>query len=411
MADYIIYTKDLSLQAARAAEPVRVLQRKPLVTDLGCFSVAGSDCAVEEHAFSSGRGLRVRRPVKAGEAVLTVPLHHCWSAERARQVPELASLASLPDEDLMALHLLLERAKGPTGWNATHLRILPEEYDMTPFWSDSELARLDGELQATSRKLATQVQTDFAAIIKTAQGKGEDGMLLQAGIDLESFKWAKATLWSRCTDLSVKKDAAPQRFLVPGFDLANCDQSLPVAFCVSETSVILKAAKDLQEGEELCINYGPHPNNHLLLWYGFVIDENPCTSITIEFPVDAAAAGFLESLGAQMRDAEPGSGRVTARCQPSFRDPIPCAMLFAAAVCNGICALGQTSLNVEQELAALELLTKILPPASDVQPLPQTLDHRQRCALVLLTADDRVLATVHSALQRRRVQLNAKPKK
>jgi len=343
--------------------------------------------------------------------VLTVPLHQCWSATRAKQVPELASMCSLPDEDLMALHLLLERAKGPKAWNAAHLRSLPGEYDMTVFWSDADLARLDGDLQATSRKLATQVQADFAAVIKTAQSAGDDGMLLQAGIDLESFKWAKATLWSRCTDLSVGKDAAPQRFLVPGFDLANCDPSLPVGHSVSETNVVLKAGRDLEKGEELCINYGPHPNSHLLLWYGFVMDENPCTSITIEFPVDAAAAEFLESLGAQMRDADPGSGRVIARCLPSFRDPIPSAMLFAAAVCNGICAPGNTSLSAEQELDALDLLTKILPPAPDVQPLPQTLDHRQRCALVLSTADDRVLAAVHVALQSRRTYLNAKPKK
>lgn len=147
------------------------------------------------------------------------------------------------------------------------------------------------------------------------------------------------------------------------------------------------------------------------MWYGFVLDENPAEGTTLEFPVDVGEAEHLKSIGATLREDESFAGRILARCTTSFREPLPASMVFAAAICNGICKPGQTSLTAAEECEALELLTKIIPARPGLPPLPAYSDYRRRCAAVLRTMDDRIFEAFHAALQKRKLALAPKKKK
>lgn len=405
-SDFIIYRKGMSLSDVRSAPAVEARLPEPSAVSGGLCGVVRDGCAVEAHEFPNGRGLRVTRALAAGDTVMSVPLDQCWSPDTARACPDLVGLEALPDEDIMALHLLVERSKGRKAWNAAHIASLPQAFDIASFWSEAERAELDDELQQTTRKLKVQVESDFDSAKNSPNGAA---LVKKYGIDIDGFRWAKAVMWSRCSDLAgVGKRL---RFLMPGFDLANHDPSLPVSHSIKDGDVVVKATKDYAEGDEFHINYGSHLNKHLLQWYGFVLDENPEQNICFEFPVVKAFRERLQTLGANIRPCDQDSSKIVAGCLVTCREPLPQAMVFAAAVCNDVAGLDDGTLNPGQEVAALDLLTKILPPRPEVPPLPDFSQYRKRCAAVMRTTDERLLVAFHDALAARKKVLVRKLEK
>ncbi|CAJ1451017.1 unnamed protein product, partial [Effrenium voratum] len=155
----------------------------------------GPDALVEIYDFPTGRGFRALQPLQKGQVYLKVPLEKCWSAVRARQdYKELQTLSLATDEDVMALHLLLEKARGESGWNAEHLRCLPKSFDMLPHWSEDELGLLqEPELESTARRLKKQVQSDFSEVLREA--KGDCLSLLEAAGGCIRMEYAKFCRW------------------------------------------------------------------------------------------------------------------------------------------------------------------------------------------------------------------------
>ena len=135
---------------------------------------------------ATGRGCRCIRAVSAGEELLAVPLDRCFYAAGARQAlqPLLAN-AQVSDHDITALHFLLERAKGAASARAEHIRELPASYDTTLFWSDAEVAQLEG---SAWHELATRYSAEAAgdwralqAVLKaTAAGAALDACINNA---------------------------------------------------------------------------------------------------------------------------------------------------------------------------------------------------------------------------------------
>ncbi|CAK9030027.1 unnamed protein product [Durusdinium trenchii] len=355
------------------------------------------DALVDVWEFPTGRGFRALAPIKRGEVYLKVPFEMCWSAEKARQsykeLNELKGLAS-PDEDVMALHLLLERFKGDAGWNAEHIRSLPRSFDMLPHWSEAELGELEEpDLANTAKRLAAQVRADYSAVARAAENIGEN-WLEAHGIDFESFFWAKSVLWSRCVDFSSELLASAGlsvvgkehcRLLVPGFDMANHDHRLVgtgrTHTILEDGNVALVASVDYEKGEEVRIFYEKADNNRLLLWYGFVVEENPFDAAHIRLPVDPKAGPRLEKLGAVM---DTWHGKVLAQCRMTLAEPLPEAAILAAAFCqNLIPPESQEPLTARQELEALRFLQRCLPKAEEPGPLPPPSNWRSYCAAVV----------------------------
>lgn len=94
-----------------------------------------------------------------------------WSVLTARLSKEplgplLRAATGLRDDDIIALHLMHERAMvaaGTPGDRAAHVSCLPTTYDSTLFWSEEELSELVGcnllvisaRLQVRRRSLPT----------------------------------------------------------------------------------------------------------------------------------------------------------------------------------------------------------------------------------------------------------------
>ena len=156
---------------------------------------------VECHDFpTTGRGLRVVRDVAAGEELLAVPLSLCWHAAASRAALSFLP-AALSELDVVAVHLLLEQAKGAESVHAEHMAAIPLKYDSTLFWSDSELAALRGSpwLELAER-FAEEAAADWRALqeaLATSDDEANRGLLERHGIGWEQYLWAYATVKSR----------------------------------------------------------------------------------------------------------------------------------------------------------------------------------------------------------------------
>ena len=95
----------------------------------------------------TGRGLGATVDVARGEVLLSVPFRSCFSKMMASMAPELRPFATtmigLREQDLVILHLLVERSKGEASPRAGHVAAIPATYDMPLFWSAEELAELE----------------------------------------------------------------------------------------------------------------------------------------------------------------------------------------------------------------------------------------------------------------------------
>ena len=189
------------------------------VSEDGCSSLASPWGLVEPYDFpDTGRGLRCVRAVAEGEELLAVPLEECWHEKAARRAPELAALAdaSLSETDAIALHLLLERAKGDGSERAAHLRSMPLVYDSTLFWSEAELAHLRGsDWFGLARRFAEELEADWAAL---QSQPAVAALLSRHGLGIEAYRWAYATVKSRAAEVGMgdeKKRLASRSDLQP----------------------------------------------------------------------------------------------------------------------------------------------------------------------------------------------------
>ncbi|CAJ1456477.1 unnamed protein product [Effrenium voratum] len=233
----------------------------------------------------------------------------------------------------------------------------------------------------------------------------------ERGVDFESYLWAKSVLWSRCVDFSrelleTAGQALPEtkqhlRLLVPGFDMANHDPRLAgtgrTHTVLEGGHVALVASVDYEAGDEVCIFYEKADNHRLLLWYGFVLENNPFDAAQIRLPIDPRAGPGLEALGAVL---EEDGGKVFARCSMTLSDPVPQAAIRAAAVCQSLIppSSGEV-LTARQELEALRLLQRALPKADEPPPLPHPSDWRRYCAAVVSGFGPQIQVAFHKTVE------------
>lgn len=230
----------------------------------------------------SGRGLGCVRDVEEGEELVAVPLHACWHAAASRASPDIQPLiaggATLTDLDVCALHLLVERAKGPLSTQWEHIRQLPLAYDSTLFWEPRELAFLEGsDWHALALRFNEEARADWEAMRDAlARGNGTSDFLASHSIDWEGYLWAYATLKSRQVEAQV--DSSTTRLMAPGFDLFNHSDSLTPGsshfFDNDRRVLVCRATHAHRQGEQAFISYGTASNGSLLLGGGFVLDSN-----------------------------------------------------------------------------------------------------------------------------------------
>ena len=254
---------------------------------------------------ATGRGHGVVRDVQRGDVLLEVPLRRGFSYDDAMADDEMREIAKacVRRDDVVALHVCLERYRGKEAKHAAHVEALPKTFDCAFNWSEDELSELVGTTcLKDTRALIEETREDYDAIGRRLMAMGKGGWLLERGVDYERYAWARQCLWSRQCDL-MRPDGTRTRAMIPYFDIFNHSPEAPLGkthkLNAERNCVTVYAGRDYKEGEQAFISYGSGEaaNAKLLTWYGFCIENNPYEELdlTLTITVDKLRKTVLET--------------------------------------------------------------------------------------------------------------------
>lgn len=190
---------------------------------------------------------------------------------------------------------------------APYLHLLPNKFDTIPlFWSAPQVAALQYEPLAAQLRLRSSFLRNKSAELSThVHVFGKQAADLTTP---ERLAWAMSCVSSRAFQL--RPDAAHCTNL-PLIDMMNhsydnnckvefaagadgraavpppADADLATQLAYYEQPIQVVATRDIAPQTELSLNYGWHSNEHFLLNYGFMLDENPADVLETRRDPDA----------------------------------------------------------------------------------------------------------------------------
>eukprot|EP00239_Pterosperma_sp_CCMP1384_P003219 CAMPEP_0197857552 /NCGR_PEP_ID=MMETSP1438-20131217/30722_1 /TAXON_ID=1461541 /ORGANISM="Pterosperma sp., Strain CCMP1384" /LENGTH=161 /DNA_ID=CAMNT_0043473419 /DNA_START=137 /DNA_END=619 /DNA_ORIENTATION=+ len=144
----------------------------------GLSGITGSSVSkVTPHDFpGTGRGMKCLTDVKKDDLLLAIPFDSCWTETTARACPELVPVVEKCDlsaDQLMQLHLLVEKSKGKKSGMHTHIATLPETFDNCDYWTEEERKELKGSRWLHFLKAEEgQIREDYAALEAALKKEG-----------------------------------------------------------------------------------------------------------------------------------------------------------------------------------------------------------------------------------------------
>lgn len=193
------------------------------------------------------------------------------------------------------LRLLFEFAQQSRSFYAPYIHLLPNSFPSIPlFWSPAQVAALQYEPLAAQLKLRSAFLRNKSAELATRVNLfGAQAAELTTP---ERLAWAMSCVSSRAFQL--RSDAGHCTSL-PLVDMMNhsYDNNCKVVFEAAEAGATatpppasasfddhlrfaqqtlqVVAVRDIAPHSELTLNYGHHSNDHFLLNFGFLLDDNP----------------------------------------------------------------------------------------------------------------------------------------
>ncbi|KAL4872035.1 hypothetical protein BDV12DRAFT_5517 [Aspergillus spectabilis] len=275
-------------------------------------------------AYAAGRGVVAQVDVVEGEELFTIPralvlsTHNSNLQSRLSQnLEELGPWLSLM---LVMIYEYLQRANST--W-APYFKVLPQNFDTLMFWSPEELAELQGSavVEKIGREEAeTSILESIVPVIRShpqlfppidglPSFEGDVGaqVLLNLAHIMGSLIMAYAFDIEKPENederdgedgyLTDDEEEQTSKAMVPLADMLNADADRNNArLFQEEDSLVMKAIKPIQAGEEILNDYGEIPRADLLRRYGYVTDNyTPYDVIELSLDLLCFCAGLSDS--------------------------------------------------------------------------------------------------------------------
>jgi histone-lysine N-methyltransferase SETD3 len=277
------------------------------------------------------------------------------------------------------------------------------------FWSEAELAELRGSpLWAQTQALRAQTEADFREL-HAALLAPNAALFPPDSCDLEAYRWALATIWSRAMDLPTA-NGATMRVVVPWADMFNNDSRLPVCHAHerSGNAIVVLAGRDYAAGEFVHINYGCASASQALRLHGFIPQ-----GARVEVPIFAEMAPQADLYDAKRRLLDAAGVPAGSGFLMTLAEPLPATLLLALRVqrltAAEIAAAERDGLkpgvrvSADNERAALDALQEGLRAMLDAYPTSAERDEAQLGADDAADLSPRVRAAVELRLGEKRV--------
>ncbi|XP_062520678.1 actin-histidine N-methyltransferase-like isoform X2 [Corticium candelabrum] len=211
--------------------------------------------------------------------------------------PVLDELSYLTDTNAMALFVAYERQRGDSRWQP-FLNIMPTRFATSLFMTKSDEEELKGStfLEFASRR--------NNAVDKVYRRLSQHLMDMFPhffpSLTRGDFLWGLSVLWSRTHRVGVRDHEGNWQHvpcLVPVADMFNMaanedDVNIECKTNDESTHFECYTTKPVSNNSQLLVMYATDPmqrhNGRLFMDYGFVLEDNPYDSVTVEMPkIDA----------------------------------------------------------------------------------------------------------------------------
>ncbi|KAF2435198.1 SET domain-containing protein [Tothia fuscella] len=257
-------------------------------------SVSSSISLQDLRLRNAGRGVVAVKKILEDEVLFSIPRSLALSVQTSSFSHEYANLLDPFEADSwlqLILVMLYEYGKGSrSSWNA-YFKVLPEEFDTLMYWSEEELSELSGGavvnkigkaradslfnerlvpvVQENSNVFGIGSKVSADHIVQIAHRMGS--LIMAYGFDIEpQAKEADDDGYATEDEFDDW-----QKGMVPLADLLNADgdEKNNAQLFYEQDALVMKAIKDISQGQEIYNTYGLLPRSDLLRRYGYVADS------------------------------------------------------------------------------------------------------------------------------------------
>ncbi|KAF3966066.1 hypothetical protein CMV_009800 [Castanea mollissima] len=265
--------------------------------------VVSSKTPVKPAVVPEGLGLVAQKDLGRNDVVLEVP-KRLWINPDAVAASEIGSVCSgLKPWLSVALYLIREKKKNDTSSWRYYLDVLPEYTNSTIFWSEEELAEIQGtQLLSTTLSVKDYVQNEFLKVEEEIIAPNKQ--LFPSPITLDDFFWAFGILRSR----AFSRLRGQNLVLIPLADLMNHSSSITTedhAYEIKgaaglfswDTLFSLRTPVSVKAGEQVMIQYDINKSNaDLALDYGFIESKADRNAFTLTLEISESDPFFGDKL-------------------------------------------------------------------------------------------------------------------
>ncbi|KAL4279284.1 hypothetical protein GQ457_03G011940 [Hibiscus cannabinus] len=248
-----------------------------------------------------GLGLIAKKDISRNEVVLEIP-NRFWINQDAVAASEIGNVCSgLKPWVAVALFLIREKFREDSQWRL-YLDILPESTDSTVFWSEEELAELQGtQLLSTTMGVKEYVRNEFLKVEEEIILPNKQ--LFPTSITVDDFFWAFGILRSR----AFSRLRGQNLVLIPLADLINHSPSITTedyAWEIKGAGLFsrdllfsLRSPVSVKAGQQVLIQYDLDKSNaELALDYGFVESKSERNAYTFTLEISESDPFYGDKL-------------------------------------------------------------------------------------------------------------------
>jgi len=244
------------------------------------------------------RILRVRRKIKKGEPILTLPPILFMSTHLARTDSKLIQILEkemeLGTHSLISIYMLEQmKSKNSTFWQP-YIDVIPEKYEDIPiFWNDNEVKELQGDALSRYNRRRDTLKNDYDTICDHCPAFSEVA-------SLEEFMWARTAVITRTFGLKVNGQKITSNLPIDFVMHAN-QPDTTWGYDQAKGCYHITAVRDIPKDKFLTITYGKKANARFLVNYGFCLPINSRNKAHIPFDKPHSygqenAADYVETL-------------------------------------------------------------------------------------------------------------------
>ena len=225
---------------------------------------------VEKMKDYEGYGVHAAREIEAGEKTISIPWKLTMNCESVQKTPLGKAIdSSMPEDEILALHLMFEKTRRSESFWYLFIQSLPETFNTPLFWSMDELNELKGtNVFELTKMMKKQLHHDYETMHLPLMESHPD--LFPQPLPFDLYLWAMSIIWSRAFGVGKAK------VLCPVMDMFNHDVEItcPLDDFISydkETRMLTHTASfQTNSKTQLLISYGNYSNAKLLYTYGFI---------------------------------------------------------------------------------------------------------------------------------------------